>query len=293
MRLVTFSVGKWGPRLGARRADGAIVDLGASEPSLPRTMRQLLEAGEPALETARWAAEKPGSITVENATLLAPVLDPQKIVCVGLNYRDHANETKSPIPREPVIFNKFPTALAGPEATIPLPAESTEVDYEAELVAVIGRSVRRCTAAEGLAAIAGYCCGHDVSARDWQKNKDGKQWLLGKSFDGFAPLGPELVTADEVGDAQNLGIRFRLNGETMQESNTSQMIFSLGDLVAYVSQVCTLHAGDLLFTGTPAGVGVARSPQVFLQPGDLCEVEIDGLGVLRNRCVGDGKPISG
>jgi 2-keto-4-pentenoate hydratase/2-oxohepta-3-ene-1,7-dioic acid hydratase in catechol pathway len=170
-----------------------------------------------------------------------------------------------------------------------LPPESNEVDYEAELVVVIGRPARRVSREAAWEHVAGYCCGHDVSARDWQKNKPGKQWLLGKSFDTFAPLGPWLATPDEIPDPGDLPIEMRLNGAVMQRSNTNQLIFPIDYLVSYLSHVCTLRPGDLIYTGTPAGVGFARKPPVFLQPGDVAEVEIAGLGTLRNPVVA-GRP---
>ena len=285
MRLATFQLQGGAPRAGVFRADGALVDLRASDSSLPGGVRALLEAGDPALQSAAWIASQPSAVVVRDYQLLAPIPDPRKVVCVGLNYRDHALETKAAIPREPVIFNKFPTAVIGPEAPIELPSVSDQVDYEAELVIVVGKRAKRLSRENAMAAVAGYTIGHDVSARDWQKNKDGKQWLLGKTFDTFAPLGPVLVTADEVADPHDLRVQFRLNGRTMQDSNTSQLIFRIPELLAYASQVFTLEPGDLLFTGTPAGVGMARTPPVFLKPGDVCEVEISGLGVLRNPCV--------
>jgi 2-keto-4-pentenoate hydratase/2-oxohepta-3-ene-1,7-dioic acid hydratase in catechol pathway len=161
------------------------------------------------------------------------------------------------------------------------------VDYEAELVAVIGVGGRNIPLASAAEHVAGYCCGHDVSARDWQMRKPGGQWLLGKSFDGFAPCGPELVTADELREPGKLRIQLRLNGRTMQDSNTEQLIFSVPQLVAYLSQVCTLAPGDLIYTGTPPGVGAARRPPVFLQPGDQVEVEIERIGVLSNPVVAE------
>jgi 2-keto-4-pentenoate hydratase/2-oxohepta-3-ene-1,7-dioic acid hydratase in catechol pathway len=217
--------------------------------------------------------------------LLPPVPDPPKIVCVGLNYRDHAAESGAPIPAEPVLFSKFSTALIGPAEPIVLPPVSKEVDYEAELVLVVGRKGRHLTPASAAEHLAGFTVGHDVSARDWQLKKDGRQWLAGKTFDTFAPTGPWLVTADEVPDPHALGIRLRLNGQTMQDSTTAQMIFRAGDLLAYISQVVTLEPGDLVFTGTPHGVGFTRKPPVFLKAGDVVEVEIDRLGVLRNPVV--------
>jgi 2-keto-4-pentenoate hydratase/2-oxohepta-3-ene-1,7-dioic acid hydratase in catechol pathway len=263
------------------------VDLHATDPSLPPSLRRLLELGPPALERARQAAARPDAVRHEagRVRFLPPVTDPRKIVCVGLNYRDHAAESGAPIPKDPVLFSKYATALVGHDAAIVLPPVSSEVDYEAELVVVIGRGGRHLTAEQAREHVAGYTIGHDVSARDWQLKKDGKQWMVGKTFDTFAPCGPVLVTADEVPDPHGLGIRLRLNGQTMQDSSTRQMIFPVWEVVSYLSKVFTLEPGDLIYTGTPPGVGMARKPPVFLKPGDTCEVEIDGLGVLRNPVV--------
>jgi len=164
---------------------------------------------------------------------------------------------------------------------------SQEVDYEAELVVVIGRGGRHIPRERAFEHVGGYAAGHDVSARDWQLNKPGKQWMAGKTFDTFAPVGPELVTPDEVPDPHKLGIRLRLNGQTMQESSTSQLIFGVDELIAYISQVFTLEPGDLIFTGTPPGVGMARKPPVWLKPGDTVEIEIDHLGTLTNSVVAE------
>jgi 2-keto-4-pentenoate hydratase/2-oxohepta-3-ene-1,7-dioic acid hydratase in catechol pathway len=224
-------------------------------------------------------------LAAERVRLLPPIPDPPKIVCIGLNYRDHAAESGAPIPKEPVLFSKYATALIGHGAPIVLPPVSQEVDYEAELVIVIGKRGRHVNKDQAMSYVAGYTIGHDVSARDWQLKKDGKQWMVGKTFDTFAPTGPHLVTTDEVPDPHSLPIRLRLNGQRMQESTTKQMIFGVGEIVAYLSQVFTLEPGDLIFTGTPPGVGFARKPPVFLKPGDVAEVEIEGLGVLRNPVV--------
>lgn len=286
MRLVSFTNDQRGPRAGAL-VGSTVIDLHATDSSLPITVRELLEAGETAMQKARSAATMPNAVMVAKPRLHAPIPNPNKVLCIGLNYRDHAEETGAQIPRDPVVFNKFTTAIIGPEDPIAIPSVSSEVDYEAELVIVIGKKGRHVPVGKAMEHVAGYTIGHDVSARDWQIKKDGKQWLLGKSFDTFAPMGPALVTADEVADPHNLGIRFRLNGRTMQDSNTRQMIFKTQDLIAYISQVCTLLPGDLIFTGTPPGVGVARKPPVFLKAGDVCEVEIDGLGVLTNSCVAE------
>jgi len=225
----------------------------------------------------------------ESIRLLPPIPNPEKVIGVGLNYADHAEETKMTPPDEPVIFCKFPTAVLADTEPIVLPRKSQEIDYEAELVVVIGQGGRHIRRRRALDHVAAYACGNDVSARDWQNRKPGGQWLLGKSFDSFAPFGPALVTADEVPDPGNLDVQLRLNGQTMQQSNTRQLIFPIDFLIEYVSNVCTLSPGDLIFTGTPGGVGFTRTPPVFLKPGDTVEVEIERLGVLTNPVVAEEK----
>ena len=286
VNFVTVDQGVRRPGIGALRPDGSIVDLNKTEPSLRPPLGTIILKEAEALDLARQTAARPDAVLAQDPQLLAPIL-PSKVICIGLNYRDHALETKSPIPEEPVVFNKFRTAITGPNAEIRLPRESPEVDFEGELVVVIGTFGRRIPRDRAMDYVFGYTIGHDVSARDWQKNKGGKQWLLGKSFDTFAPLGPAVVTKDEIPDPHALKIQTRVNGEVMQDSNTSEMIFRIDELIAYISQVATLEPGDLIYTGTPAGVGVARSPQRFLKPGDVVEIEIEKLGVLRNACVAD------
>jgi len=285
MRLATIQTAQ-GPRAALLRGD-VYVDLHATDSALPRSVRQLLELGPAALKAAAQLARRENAVTypTTGVKLLPPIPDPPKIVCLGLNYRDHAAESGASIPKEPVLFSKYATALIGPDDAIVLPPVSQEVDYEAELVVVVGKRGRHIPEPEAMGYVAGYTIGHDVSARDWQLKKDQKQWMVGKTFDTFAPIGPTLVTTDEVPDPHNLPIRLRLNGQTMQDSNTRQMIFSVGAVLAYLSQVFTLEPGDLIFTGTPPGVGFARKPPVFLKPGDVTEVEIEGLGVLRNTVV--------
>jgi len=285
MRLATIQTGN-GPRAAVLQGQH-YVDLSATDPRLPASVRLLLEGGPAARELAQQAARRPDAVKYEASRVrfLPPIPDPRKIVCIGLNYRDHAAESGAPIPRDPILFSKYATALVGHEGAIVLPAVSTEVDYEAELVVVIGQGGRHLSPEQAKGHIAGYTVGHDVSARDWQLKKDGKQWMAGKTFDTFAPCGPVLATADEVRDPHNLGIRLRLNGQTMQDSNTRQMIFPVWDVVSYLSRIFTLEPGDLVYTGTPPGVGFARKPPIFLKGGDVCEVEIDGLGVLRNPVV--------
>ena len=212
--------------------------------------------------------------------LLAPVGDPQKIVCIGQNYRDHCEEQNQPLPERAIIFAKFPTALAGPGQPIRLPKISEQVDYEAELAFVIGKRGRNIPESQAKEYVAGYMCLNDVSARDIQFSD--KQWVRGKTFDTFAPTGPALVTADEIADPHDLDISLTLNGTVMQSSNTSNLIFGVYYLVSYLSQVFTLEPGDIVTTGTPGGVGVFRKPPVFLKPGDEVSITIEGLGTLTN-----------
>ncbi|HEU5118395.1 MAG TPA: fumarylacetoacetate hydrolase family protein, partial [Isosphaeraceae bacterium] len=236
VRLVTVNTDE-GQRACAVGEDGLYIDLNSADSGLPACMRSLLGLGPDGLKKAAAATQKGEKRYDPDYThRLAPVPDPRKVVCLGLNYRDHAIETGAEIPSEPVIFNKFPSTVIGPEQPIVLPRASQEVDYEAELVVVIGLGGRDIPQVRAMEHVAGYMIGHDVSARDWQLRKPGKQWLAGKTFDTFAPTGPELVTADEVEDPHNLGIRLHLNGKTMQDSSTAQLIFRIDEVIAYLSQ---------------------------------------------------------
>jgi 2-keto-4-pentenoate hydratase/2-oxohepta-3-ene-1,7-dioic acid hydratase in catechol pathway len=286
MRLATIQI-RDEASSGGRAAvskDDSYIDLHATDASLPASLRELISGGPAVLKKAMEATRNADALRIDaaNAKLLPPIPDPPKIICLGLNYRDHAIESGATIPKEPILFSKYATALIGEEDAIVLPPVSREVDYEAELVIVVGRAGRNIKPHEAMNFVAGYTIGHDVSARDWQLKKEGKQWMVGKTFDTFAPVGPVIVTPDELTDPHHLPIRLRLNGQTMQDSNTSQMIFDVPSILAYLSQVFTLEPGDLIFTGTPPGVGFARKPPVFLKPGDVVEVEIEGIGVLRN-----------
>jgi 2-keto-4-pentenoate hydratase/2-oxohepta-3-ene-1,7-dioic acid hydratase in catechol pathway len=221
----------------------------------------------------------------EPLEILCPLDVPGKILCIGLNYRDHAIETNAPIPDEPIVFFKSSNTMIGPTDPIVVPPISSEVDFEAELVVVIGKRLKHASEIEASQSIFGYTAGNDVSARDWQKGKPGKQWYLGKSFDTFAPIGPAIALRSQIANPSNLRIESRLNGVIMQNSTTAELIFQPAMLLSYLSQVITLEPGDVLFTGTPAGVGVARNPQVFLKPGDRIEVEIESIGTLSNPCL--------
>jgi len=214
-----------------------------------------------------------------------PIERPPKIVCIGLNYSDHAEEQGVDLPERPLLFAKWPNTLIGPGEPIVIPPITSKVDYEAELGVVIGSRVRGVSVENALEAVAGYLCVNDVSGRDLQF-ADG-QWVRGKSLDTFCPVGPALVPASEIPDPQALGIRAILNGEVMQESTTRNMVFGVAAIVAFVSQAISLEPGDLIATGTPAGVGVFRDPQVFLAPGDEITIEIDGIGALTNPVVAE------
>ena len=214
---------------------------------------------------------------------MLPIERPGKIVCVGLNYRDHAEEQGVELPTTPLLFAKFTTSLIGPGEAIVIPPLVTQCDYEAELGVVIGATVRNVSRENALEAVAGYICANDVSARDLQFAD--KQWTRGKSPDTFCPIGPHLVPAAEVADPHNLRVQTLVNGEVLQDSSTANLIFGIDEIISYITQTSTLEPGDLILTGTPAGVGVFREPQRLLQPGDEVTIEIEGLGELTNPVV--------
>ena len=285
MRLVQYHRAER-ERLG-RIEDGQVIDLQLAaidaglDPAPFFSTRTLLEAGGKFLDVAR-TLQTSSAILAEGVTL-APPIRSGKILAIGLNYRDHAAEIGQALPEAPLCFAKFPSCLAGPFDNIELPAEDAQVDYEAELGVVIGQRARRVSDQEAMAYVAGYIAFNDVSARRWQFG-DG-QWVRGKSCDTFGPCGPWLVTSDEIPDPCRLGIRAYLNGEKVQSSNTDQLIFSVAVLISYLSQAITLEPGDLIATGTPAGIGFTRKPPRLLEEGDVIEVEIDGIGRISNRAV--------
>jgi acylpyruvate hydrolase len=290
MRLVTFLVdGR--RRVGALTTNGeeqVVADLHAVDSRIPQDMVTLLAGGVTTLDLAREAlvsADPEAQHPLGSVTLQAPVPRPGKIICVGLNYRDHAAESKMPIPDYPAIFSKYANAIIGPDQPIVIPRVTDQVDYEGELAFVIGRRGRYIPPEQALAHVAGYMAFNDVSARDFQMRTS--QWTIGKAFDGFAPTGPALVTAAEIPDPHDLDLRVTIGGELLQSSNTRNLVFTVPDLVAQLSQVMTLEPGDIVATGTPAGVGFARTPPRFLRPGDLVEVEISGIGILRNPVVAE------
>lgn len=246
------------------------------------SIEQLLAEG--LLDRARSLARDDGKsaawIPEANVRLLGPIARPSKIVGIGLNYRDHAAEQKVALPERPTLFAKFPNVLAGPGDPIRIPPGFTHVDYEAELAFVIGKRARRVARDRALEHVAGYMNMNDVTEREAQRGD--KQWVRGKSFDGFGPCGPYLVTADETGDPKSLAIRLTLNGKVMQESSTRELVFGPAELVEFISATTTLEPGDVITTGTPSGVGTFREPPVYLKPGDVVTVEVEKLGALTN-----------
>ena len=298
MRLVTFipeasQESKGGPRVGALVDDGrSVLDFDRAIEADERGSAPWFDMEGRYFAKARALCDRIGSngldqITTPGAlyslsevTLLAPIARPGKLICIGLNYRDHAVEAKMPIPERPVVFSKFTTAVTGPGASVVAPPSSSQVDYEAELAVVIGRRGKQVGRAQAFEYVLGYTNFNDVTARDFQF-ADG-QWQRGKSCDTFAPMGPFIATVDEVPNPHVLPIKLRLNGQTMQDSNTDQFIFGVPELIEFLSETITLEPGDVIATGTPPGVGFARKPPVFLKAGDVMEVEIEGLGVLKN-----------
>lgn len=293
MQLMTF-VYHGTHRLGIRLPQG-VVDVAAataafqdalSDAQLPGSVARFFQGGSFYLEGLRrlsdLAAESSGEwlLAEDSLTPGAAVPAPGKIICIGLNYRRHAEESGLPVPTTPILFSKYHDTIAAHNEAIPFPTSAREIDYEAELVAVIGREARNVSEADALDYVLGYCNGNDVSARDLQMKTS--QWLLGKTLEKFMPLGPYLVTADEVGDPQALGIRCWLNGELRQNSNTSDMVFSVAQLVSYISQYLPLYPGDIISTGTPEGVILGMKEKRWMQPGDTMTVEIDRLGALTN-----------
>lgn len=284
MRLITFGTpGNWTAAIevagrsvpldaAARAAGWAGTDL---------TNRRLLAMGPGKMaELARAAADLPGE-PVASLRLGPPIPDPQKIICIGLNYHDHAREVGATPPPSPIFFAKFANSLVGPGDDLVPPRDEQHVDYEAELAVVIGKPGRYIARTEALSHVAGAMTFNDVSARDFQLANP--LWTSGKAVDTFGPCGPALVTVDELGDLQDLRVQTRVNGDTVQDGNTASMIFGIAELIEFLSKVMTLEPGDIIATGTPAGVARAHNPPRFLKTGDVVEVEIQGIGTLTNK----------
>jgi 2-keto-4-pentenoate hydratase/2-oxohepta-3-ene-1,7-dioic acid hydratase in catechol pathway len=284
MRLATFTQAGT-TRIGVVLGD-EVVDLAEAEPGLPRAMEAFLEAGEPARAVAERAAARAGArIPLDDVRLEAPVLRPRKILAVGLNYAGHIAESGMQAPEFPTLFNKQVTAVTGPYDPIHLPRASSALDYEGELAFVIGRRCRHVPRERAPEMIAGYLALDDVTVRDWQLRTP--TWTMGKSFDTHCPMGPWLVTPDELGDPHSLGIRTFVNSELRQDANTKELVHDCYALVEHLSTAFTLEPGDVVATGTPAGVGISMKPPRFLAAGDVVRVEIDRIGQLENPVIAE------
>jgi 2-keto-4-pentenoate hydratase/2-oxohepta-3-ene-1,7-dioic acid hydratase in catechol pathway len=282
MKLVTFTHGGKA-RIGAVMAED-VVDVSGQGRNVPSDMLAFLEQGAPALEQAREAcAAGRERLALADVQLEAPIRRPPKILAVGLNYRDHIEETGRPMPQVPMIFNKQSTAVIGPGAAIWRPKDSVELDYEGELGVVIGKRCRRVPKDKAATVIAGYTIVNDVSVRDWQARS--ATTTMGKSWDTHCPMGPYIVTTDEVPDPHRLDLKTWVNGELRQNSNTKHLIFNCFDIVEHLSTAFTLEPGDVIATGTPSGVILGMDPKIWLKPGDVVRIAIDQLGVLENPVV--------
>lgn len=275
MRFLMLSV-EDKPRLGLLNVDNEVMVLKGG----PATLDDLIQTHQDMLPRLAELKRLP-TLPFEEVEVLAPLTNPGKIVCIGLNYADHANEQGAALPERPLLFNKWKTSIIGPNDPITWPADVThQIDYEAELAVIIGKKAKNISASDAFDYIFGYTIINDITARDIQRGD--KQWIRGKSFDTFCPIGPIIVTADEIPDPHQLDIKLRLNGETMQDSNTSYLIHKIPQLIEHITRTSTLMPGDIISTGTPSGVGFARDPQVWLKAGDTVEVEIEAIGILRN-----------
>lgn len=279
MKIVTFRRAGTAPEPGVVQ-DDRVVGLSGAGYSDVLSLIAGWDSARPAVEAFVSQAPKEAWADLSSVTLLAPVPRPPKLICVGLNYRDHAIESNMEIPSVPTIFNKFPNVVIAPGETIVLPKASAKPDYEAEFAFVIGKGGRHIPADQWASHVFGYTIVNDVSARDFQLQTS--QWLMGKTFDTFAPMGPWIVTADEIADPHTLDIKMTISGQVLQDSNTKELIFRVPDLIAFLSSVVTLEPGDIVSTGTPAGVGFGHKPPRWLKEGDECVVSIAGIGELRN-----------
>ncbi len=285
MRLVTFSR-DGNSRIGCP-ANGQIIDLSVAAPSLPTDLLSLLEMGPEGMQQAEAAAKSASSdafVSIDEITYLPLIPRPPKVICIGRNYAAHAKEGGAEPPTYPEIFYRGSTSLIAHNAPIVRPDCSDKLDYEAELVAIIGRTARNVSREDGLQYVAGYALFNDATLRDYQRKST--QWTIGKNFDDTGAFGPEFVSADELpAGAHGLRIQSRLNGQIMQDANTADFIFPVDDLIAKLSECMTLEPGDVIVTGTPAGVGYARTPPIYMKDGDVCEIEIEGIGILSNPVV--------
>ncbi len=275
-----------GSRLAVKTDSGIVVlsTAGGAQANLPLTLDEAILAPGAMDRVRKFVSDQASKLgaqaSPEAEVKLGLLFRPRNVICIGLNYRDHAAEGGAPIPEKPVVFAKLNGCVIGPNAPIVLPPDTQQVDYEAELAVVIGRSCRGVSASDALDYVAGYTCLNDVSARDFQFGDN--QWVRAKSQDTFGPMGPYLVTSDDIPDPQKLAIRCSINGQLLQDSNTDKMIFGVRELIAFISRGITLQPGDVISTGTPHGVGFARKPPIYLKDGDEVVVEVEGIGKLTN-----------
>ncbi|MBV9569656.1 MAG: fumarylacetoacetate hydrolase family protein [Alphaproteobacteria bacterium] len=280
MKLATFESGGR-ESIGIVIGD-ALIDFARAAPDLPSDMRDLIRMWPQVEQTVRaLPSQAQADVPLADVHLLAPVPRPQKIMAIGLNYADHIAESGREKPTVQTWFSKMPSAVNGPYDQVLIPKVSSQVDYEAELVFIVGKRCRHVRKEEAASVVFGYCAGNDVSVRDWQFASG--QFVLGKSFDTHAPFGPWIVTPDGLGDPHALGVRCFVNGEKRQESNTRHLVFDVFAQIAWISQAMTLEPGDVIYTGTPAGVGFAMKPPKFLKAGEVVRVEIDHIGAIENR----------
>ncbi|XP_011641724.1 fumarylacetoacetate hydrolase domain-containing protein 2A isoform X1 [Pogonomyrmex barbatus] len=299
MRFVQFTNKSGGPpHLGVQlKQGGDIIAVSAVDSRIPNTLKKFLEGGDDLLKKAKRDDDFDLRRTVEriiaegrsvtpeaDVNFLAPVTRMDKLICIGLNYSGHCQEQGKPTPESPIVFNKFPSNIIGPHDNIQLPQISDKIDWEAELAIVIGKKCKGLSSDNVEDCIFGYTVAQDITARDWQK-RNGGQFLLGKAMDTFCPLGPAVITKEAICDINNLSVRTWVNGKLKQDGNTNELIFKPHEIVAYISQFMTLLPGDVILTGTPAGVGFTRNPPEFLQRGDVLETEIESLGRLRNKVI--------
>ncbi len=283
MRLVTFTA-EGETRIGLLKGEG-VIDLSQEAPTLPKDMLSFLEGGEEMMGEAASAASSTTHFSIDAVRLECPVLRPPKIIAIGLNYRAHAEETGAEIPEAPVVFTKQSTCASGPFDDVFRPPESDLLDYEGELAIIIGKRCRRVARNRAPDVIAGYSIMNDVSVRDWQLRGQPMSFTMGKSWDTHGPFGPAIITADEVGDPNNLELRTWVNGDLRQDSNTNDLIFDCFELVEFLSTAFTLEPGDIITTGTPDGVAMALQPPAWLVPGDIIKVEIERLGYIENSII--------
>ncbi|XP_046383750.1 fumarylacetoacetate hydrolase domain-containing protein 2A [Ischnura elegans] len=288
MRFIQFSCdAKTASKLGIQYGN-QVMDLSSGDAAFPNNLLDFLRGGESMIEAAKRAMTtgKKTMYDLSEVTIKAPITGQDKLVCVGMNYRDHCEELNAPIPEEPVIFNKFPSTIIGPFDPIPFPSQSKAVDWEVELAVVIAKKGKNIPVESAMDYIFGYSVAHDITARDLLVNRNGGQWLLGKSMDGFCPLGPCVVTRDEIADPHSLPLCLSINGVVKQNGNTSKMIYRLDAIISHISRFFTLLPGDVILTGTPPGVGHFRKPPEYLKVGDEVECVIEGIGKIKNKVIG-------